>query len=78
MRSLLKTISSNNLSKERVLEVGERILLILLGAKKEKTLDELRSRKYFDKLASTSRKAVAPKEFGPTTDAAQQHIMRQK
>ena len=84
LRSLLETFSSGSISKDRVLQVGESILLILLGAKKEKILDELRSRKYFDKLVGASRRAVTPQALGPTTttttttttNAAQQHILR--
>ena len=76
LRSSLKRFSSGSISKDRVLQVGESILLILLGAKKEKTLDELRSRKYFDKLVGASRRAVTPQALGPTTNAAQQHILR--
>ena len=70
MQSLLKTISSEGVEKERVLQVGEKIILILLGAKKEKTLDELRSRKYFDKITGTTRQSVKPETLGSTTNAA--------
>ena len=55
---------------------GEQMLLMLLGAKNEKTLDELRARKYFDKLVSHTTTAVEPESLGPTTDAAQQHLLR--
>ena len=58
------------------MKTGEAILLLLLGSKNEKTLDELRARKYFDKLASQTKTAVEPENLGPTTDAAHQHILR--
>jgi ABC-type enterochelin transport system substrate-binding protein len=44
-RSLLRILSLPSPEREDVVEAGQKILLVILGAKHEKTLDELRSRK---------------------------------
>ena len=44
--------------------------------KQKKNLDELRSRKYYDKISGHTLQAVKTESLGPTTDAAQQHILR--
>ena len=38
-------------------------------------MDELRAPKYYDKIVRPTRNAVKPETLGPTTDAAQQHIL---
>ena len=63
-------------SKEALFSAGERILLVILGGKKEVSLDEMRARKYLVKLAAQDKRAVTPEALGPTTDAARQHILR--
>ena len=72
----VKVLASSTSERHTILEAGESLLLKLLGGKEEKRLDELRVRKYFEKLSGPSRQAVKAENLGPTTDAAQQHILR--
>ena len=72
----VKVLASSTSERHTILEAGESLLLKLLGGKEEKRLDELRVRKYFEKLSGPSRQAVKAENLGPTTDAAQQHIIR--
>ena len=39
-------------------------------------MDELRSRKYYEKISGSTRQAVKAEALDPTSDAAQQHILR--
>jgi hypothetical protein len=54
---------------------GEKMLLIVSGAKKEKTLDELRQFKFSQKIV-TNKDTVQPESLGPTSDAATFHSLR--
>ena len=58
-----------------VINAGEKLLLVILGAKTEKSLDELRLMKFTRKIA-TSTNAVVPESLGPTSDAARFHSLR--
>ena len=49
VRGIVEILSNQESGKRRVLQAGERLLLILLGGKTEKNLDELRGRKYYEK-----------------------------
>ena len=73
-RLLIKTLSSDSGTKADILAAGERLLLMLTGDVREKTLDELRYSQYTKKLG-TAKKALSPKMFGPTSDAASLHLM---
>ena len=75
-KSVLTILTQSTFEKKDILEAGEFFLLILLGAKHESTLDELRSRKYYEKISGSTRQAVKAEGLGPTSDAAQQHILR--
>ena len=72
----LKVLNDSDSSKEAVFSAGELILLVILGGKKEVSLDEMRARKYLVKLAAQDKRAVKLEALGPTTDAARQHILR--
>ena len=48
-RDLLRIFSLVSGRKD-ILQAGEKILLLLLGGKREKTLDELRVHKFHDKM----------------------------
>ena len=63
-------------TKTEVVNIGLLILLKLLGAKKEMCLDELRSRKYIDKITRSSKNAVKPESLGPTKDATELPLLR--
>ena len=55
--------------------IGEKLLLLICGAKDEKTLDELRLFKFSQKIV-TSTVAVQPESLGPTSNAASFHSLR--
>ena len=71
VKGLIEILSNQESGKRRVLQAGKRLLLILLGGKTEKSLDELRSRKYYDKISGHTLQAVRPESLGPIVDAAQ-------
>ena len=85
-RTILKTFLKNSkfrslfmLSSERqyILQAGEKIILLLLGAKHENTLDELlRCRKYYEKISRPTRQTVKAEALGPTSDSAHQYVLR--
>ena len=75
-RNLLKILTLPSSERQDILQAGEKMLLLLLGAKRENNLDELRSRKYFEKISGPTRQAVEAEALGPTSDAAQQHVLR--
>ena len=74
-RLLIKTLSSESGTKADILTAGEKLLVVLVGDAKEKTLDELRFSQYYRKLGTTN-KALSPKMLCPTSDAGSLHIMR--
>ena len=57
-----------------ILQAGEKSLLLPLGGKREKTLDELRVRKYHEKISGQTQYSVKVEVRGPTSDAAHQHV----
>ena len=66
---------SNNSKPDDVITAGEELLLIVLGAKGEKSLDDFRQVKFSQKLA-TSTRVVLPETLGPTSNAASFHSLR--
>ena len=62
-------------NQQQVIEAGEKLLLLLTGAKMEKSLDELRLFKFSQKIV-TSKVAVQPEALGPASDAANFHLLR--
>ena len=67
---------SNAGSKDDVVKIGLNILLKLFNAKHEKSLNELRAKKYLEKLSGLSKNAIKPEILGPTQDAAELHLFR--
>ena len=53
-----------------MLQVGEKILLLLLCDKREKSLDVLRVHKHYDKMSGQTRHPVKVKAFGLTSTCA--------
>ena len=74
-RSLIKTLSSDSGTKADILAAGERLLLMLTGGVREKTLEELRYCQYTRKL-DTAKKVLSLKMLCPTSDAASLHVKR--
>ena len=62
-------------NQQLIIEEGEKLLLLVSGAKDEKTLDELRLFKFSQKIV-TSTVAVQPESLGPTSNAASFHSLR--
>ena len=75
-RHFLSTFSLPSSDREDILQAGKKILLLLLSGKKEKSLDELRVRKYYEKITGQTCQCVKVGALGPTSDAAQQHVLR--
>ena len=61
--------------REDILQAGEKILVLLLGGKRKKTLDELRLHKYHEKMSRQIQYFVKVEARGPTSDATQQHVL---
>ena len=61
--------------REDILQAGQEILLLLLGGKGEKTLDELRVHKCHEKMSRQIQHSVKVEAHGPTSDPAQQHVL---
>ena len=64
----------SDVSSEEVIGAGEKLLLMIFGAK-EKTLNKLRFSKFCHKVA-TSNAAVTPESLCPTSDVAGLHSLR--
>ena len=62
--------------RKDILQAGEKILLLLLGGKWEKTLDELRVQKYQEKRSGETQHYVKVEAHGPPSDVALQHVLR--
>ena len=67
--------TTDTITADDVVEVGEKMLLKIYGAKKETTLDEFRNNKFFQKL-STSSNFIEPQYLCPTSDSTSHHILR--
>ena len=72
-RNLLRIFSLASGRKD-MLQAGEKILLLLLGGKREKTLDELRVHKYHEKMSGQTQHSVKVEARGPISGAVQQHV----
>ena len=67
---------SNAGSKDDVVKIGLNILLKLFNAKHEKSLNELRAKKYLEKLSGLSKNPIKPEILGTTQDAAELYLFR--
>ena len=61
--------------RKDILQAAENILLLLLGGKREKTLDKFRVNKYHEKVSGQTQHSVKVEALEPTSDAAQQHVL---
>ena len=61
--------------REDILQAGEKILLLLLGGKRAKILDELRVYRYHKKMQIHIQHSVKVEARGPTSDVSQQHVL---
>ena len=57
------------------MQAGEKILLLPLSGKREKTLDELRVHKYHEKMSRQTQRSMTVEPLGPTPDDAQQYVL---
>ena len=57
------------------MQTGEKILLLLLGSKREKTLDEVSVNICHEKMSRQIHHFVKVEAHGPISDAAQQHVL---
>ena len=74
-RHLTKIFNNPTSSREDVISAGERLLLIVYGAKRDTALGKLRLIKFCEKIAS-SMKVVSPESLPPTSAAASFHSLR--
>ena len=75
-RNLLRIFSLSSSDRKDILLAGEKILLLLLGDKKEKALDVLRIYKYYEKIIGQTRYLVKVEVLEPTSDAEQQDVIQ--
>ena len=71
-RDHAKVFKETNAAKESVQKAGENALVLLLNGKPGQRLDELRYRRYQEKL-STKRTRIEPNNLPPTSAAAKYH-----
>ena len=71
----LTKILNNPTSSKDVISAGERLVLIVYGAKGDTTLDKLGLTKFCEKIAS-SMKVVFPESLPPTSAAASFYSLR--
>ena len=67
--------SESNITQAAVTEAGEKVFMVLYGAKKETSLNSLRQRKFIDKI-SVKLSHVDPASLPPTASAAKYHSLR--
>ena len=63
------------MSKEEIVNAGEQLIVCLYNWKPEEGLDELRLRRYCEKV-STGTSQIQPQSLAPTFAAASYHSMR--
>lgn len=66
----MRTFSLQSSDRKDTLLAGEKILLLLLCDKREKSLDVLRVHKQYEKMSGQTRHPVKVKAFGPTSTCA--------
>ena len=74
-KTQIEILSKDTLNMVEVENAGERALACLYGGKRNETLDELRLRKFTEKVA-TSASSVQVQTLPPTSDAAKYHSRR--
>ena len=68
-------IFDNECTTEDIIKAGEKLLLTIYGSKKESSLNELRSNKFYQKISS-SMKFIEPQYLNATSASASFHILR--
>lgn len=68
-------LCESELNTVEVQNAGEKVLVSLYGGKRTETLNELRARKFSEKVASSAN-SVEVKTLPPTSDAAKYHSCR--
>ena len=71
----MQKLTQRGLGVGDVENAGERALVLLCGGKLEESLDELRARKFSEKVA-TSARSVQVQTLPPTSNAARYHSQR--
>ena len=74
-KSQMQKLTQRGLGVGDVENAGERALVLLCGGKLEESLDELRARKFSEKVA-TSARSVQVQTLPPTPNAARYHSQR--
>ena len=64
-----------SIRQKRHFASGGKYSTSLLGGKREKTIDKFRVNKYHEKMSGQTQHSVKVDALGPTSDAAQQHVL---
>ena len=72
----MRVFSLSSSDRKDILLAGEKILLLLLGDKREKALDVLRIYKCYEKIIGQTRYLVKVEVLEPTSDAEQQDVIQ--
>ena len=73
-RDMVQKFNQDDNDQISIMSLGEKILISILGGK-DKTLDDLRLRRYHKKMAE-SKTALSPEMLGPTSDSGKLHMLR--